>query len=93
MPRLPPPKPPRRSTSLIVCFMPDDDKYDLARLLIDSVQQRFTSLAEAEERERDKIRRRLEEYTSGRVKGIPGAEALADVRATLAEYRALRAKV
>lgn len=54
----------------------EDDRLNLAHLLRDSVREGFTSLAEVEQRDRDVIRRRVEQVARGEV-------ALTDWRASL----------
>ena len=44
---------------------PADDRQALARLLADSVRDGFTSLEEAERRDREMIRRRIDDVVSG----------------------------
>ena len=53
-----------------------EDRERLAELLLDSVREGFTSLEEAEQRDKDLIRERIEAYERGEVKANDAHEAL-----------------
>lgn len=60
---------------------PVETRLDLASLLLDSVSEGFTSLEEAEQREREMIRARVWTYERGEAKATDWREALARVEA------------
>ena len=80
---------PDRSTELVerLLKLPEQTRLDLANLLLDSVRQGFTSLAEAEKRDKDLIRTRLEELVSGKVELLDPADVFAEMRRRVAEVR------
>ena len=61
--------------------LPDEDRGQLAARLLDSLEP---TDAEIHERWIHEAERRAEEMRSGRVRGEPGGEALARIRAKLA---------
>jgi len=67
-----------RSTELVnrLLKLPEQVKLDLANLLLDSVRQGFTSLAEAEKRDKELIRSRVEQVVRGEVPLLDWREAL-----------------
>lgn len=60
---------------------PEQLRLDLARLLLDSVKEGFTSLEEVEQRDRETIRGRIEAYERGEATATDWREALARVEA------------
>ena len=50
--------------------LPEQVRLDLANLLLDSVSQGFTSLAEAQTRDQQIIRQRVEAYERGELKAV-----------------------
>jgi hypothetical protein len=62
---------------------PEDDRLALAKLLLDSVDEGFTSLEEAETRDRDLIRSRVEAYERGETQALDWRESLAKLEAEL----------
>lgn len=70
-----------RSTELVnrLLKLPEQTRLDLANLLLDSVREGFTSLEEAEKRDKNLIRSRLEELVSGNAKLIDAEDFLADL--------------
>ncbi len=70
-----------RSTELVnrLLKLPEQTRLDLANLLLDSVRKGFTSLEEAEKRDKELIRSRLEELVSGKVQLIDAEDFLADL--------------
>ncbi len=60
--------------------LPDAAKTDLARLLLDSVRDGFTSLEEAEKRDKELIRSRLEELVSGKVELLDAADVVSRLK-------------
>lgn len=75
----------RKSPALVNGLLkwPEDDRLALAKLLQDSVKEGFTSLEEAEERDRDLIRSRIEAYERGEMPASDWRESLAQVKAEL----------
>lgn len=67
--------------------LPEQTRLDLANLLLDSVREKFTSLAEAEKRDRELIKSRLEELTSGKAKLLTTDEMFAEMRRRAEEVR------
>jgi hypothetical protein len=65
----------------------EEDRRDLAMLLMDSIRRGFTSLEEAEAQDRNLIRERLELLTSGKAKLIDANEMFAAIDRRLAEIR------
>ena len=67
-----------RSTELVnkLLKLPEQTRLDLANLLLDSVRQGFTSLAEAEKRDKEMIRSRLQELVSGKAELIDAKDFL-----------------
>jgi hypothetical protein len=70
-----------RSTELVTRLLklPEEARLDLAHLLLDSVKRGFTSLEEAEARDKQLVRSRLDELTSGKAKLISAEDFLADL--------------
>jgi hypothetical protein len=64
-----------------------EDRRELAYLLLDSVRDGFTSLEEAEQRDKNLIRERIEAYDRGEVKAIDADEMFRRIDAKLAELR------
>ncbi len=71
-----------RSTDLVnrLLKLPDEVKLDLARLLTDSVREGFTSLADGEKKQKELIRSRLEELTSGKAELIDAKDVVAELK-------------
>jgi hypothetical protein len=67
--------------------LPDTTKADLAHLLLDSVKEGFTSLEEAESRDKTELRRRLDAVDEG--PKYDAFEVVAEMRKMLAERRQL----
>jgi hypothetical protein len=65
----------------------EEDRRDLALLLADSIRQGFTSLEEAEERDRNLIHDRLEQLKSGTVELHEPEQMFAEIDRRLAEVR------
>jgi hypothetical protein len=59
--------------------LPEQVRLDLAHLLLDSVREGFTSLEEAEKRDKELIRKRIEEVVRGEVPLLDWREALDQV--------------
>jgi hypothetical protein len=70
-----------RSTELVnkLLKLPDEVKLDLARLLMDSVREGFTSLEEGEKKQKELIHSRVEQLVSGQVETRDWRESLADI--------------
>ena len=70
-----------RSTELVnrLLKLPEQTRLDLAHLLLDSVKRGFTSLDEAAARDKELIRSRLDDLTSGKAKLIDAEDFLADL--------------
>jgi hypothetical protein len=66
---------------------PEELRLDLARLLLDSVKEGFTSLEEAGQRDKDVIRDRIERARSGVDPTYDAFEVIAEMRTRLAERR------
>lgn len=71
--------PPSRELVAALLKWPANDKEELARLLVDSVREGFTTLEEAERWGKDLIRRRIEDVVSGRVPLLDIEDVLADL--------------
>ena len=71
-----------RSTELVnrLLKLPDEVKLDLARLLTDSVREGFTTLDESEKKQKELIRSRLDELTSGKAELIDAREMVAELK-------------
>jgi hypothetical protein len=80
---------PERSVGLIdrLLKLPEEVRLDLARLLTDSVREGFTSLAEAEQRDKDLIRSRLDQLVKGEAKPIDPEEMFEEMKRRVAEVR------
>ena len=80
-----PPAAADRSTELVnrLLKLPDEVKLDLARLLMDSVREGLTSLEESEKKQKELIRSRLDELTSGKVELLDAEDVLAHIRQRL----------
>ncbi len=80
---------PDRSTDLVnrLLKLPEATKIDLANLLLESVRDGFTSLEEAEKRDKELIRSRLEDLTSGKAELIEMDEVFRRIQARLVEVR------
>ncbi|MBA4062942.1 MAG: hypothetical protein C0501_04395 [Isosphaera sp.] len=57
--------------------LPEETRLDLANLLLDSVRQGFTSLAEAEQRDKEMIRSRIDQLVKGEVELLDAKEVVA----------------
>jgi hypothetical protein len=70
-----------RSAELVnrLLRLPQEVKLDLANLLLDSVREGFTSLEEAEKRDKEMIRMRVEEVVSGKAELLDWRESLARI--------------
>ena len=66
---------------------PEQLRLNLARLLFDSVKEGFTSLEEAEQRDKDLIHSRIEQLVSGKVELLDPEEMFAAIRQAVAEVR------
>jgi len=86
----PAPAPADRSEELVnrLLKLPEQTKLDLAALLLDSVREGFTSLAESEKRDTDLIRSRLEELMSGKVELLDANEVVAKLKARYSKEKA-----
>jgi predicted ATPase len=78
-----------RSTELVdrLLKLPAETRLDLANLLLDSVRQGFTSLAEAEKRDREMIRSRIDQLVKGEVELLDADEVFRRIDARLAGLR------
>ncbi|WP_439630743.1 addiction module protein [Gemmata sp.] len=78
-----------RSTELVnrLLKLPEETRLDLAHLLLDSVKRGFTSLEEAEARDKQLVRSRLDELTSGKAKLIDPEDMFAEMRRRAEEVR------
>ena len=78
-----------RSTELVnrLLKLPAETRLDLAHLLLDSVKRGFTSLEEAEARDKQLVRSRLDELTSGKAELLEPEEVFRRMRAKIAEVR------
>lgn len=78
-----------RSTELVdrLLKLPAETRLDLANLLLDSVREGFTSLAEAEQRDKELIRSRIDQLVKGEVELLDADEVVRRMRARLAEVR------
>jgi hypothetical protein len=78
-----------RSTELVnkLLKLPEQTRLDLAHLLLDSVREGFTSLEEAEKRDRELIRSRIDQLVKGEVKLLDPEEMFAEMRRRVAEVR------
>lgn len=78
-----------RSTELVnrLLKLPEETRLDLAHLLLDSVKRGFTSLEEAEARDKQLVRSRLDELTSGKAELLEPEEVFRRMRAKIAEVR------
>ena len=72
---------PYRSVELVdrLLKLPEDVRLDLARLLTDSVREGFTSLAEAEQRDKDQIRSRVDQLVKGEVELLDADDVVAEL--------------
>ncbi len=70
------------STELVnrLLKLPEQTRFDLANLLLDSVRTGFTSLEEAEKSDKALIRSRLEELVSGKVELLDAKEVVAKLK-------------
>ena len=66
---------------------PEQLRIGLGRLLLDSVKEGFTSLEEAEQRDRDLIRTRVEQVVRGEVELLEPEQVFAAIRQRLGEVR------
>jgi hypothetical protein len=78
-----------RSTELVnkLLKLPEQTRLDLAHLLLDSVREGFTSLEEAEKRDKELIRSRLDQLVKGEVQLQTPEEMFAEMRRRVAEVR------
>jgi hypothetical protein len=78
-----------RSAELVnrLLKLPEQTRLDLAHLLLDSVREGFTGLDEAEKRDKELIRSRLEQLTSGTVELLDADEVVARLKARYANER------
>ena len=78
-----------RSTELVdrLLKLPEETRLDLANLLLDSVREGFTSLAEAEKRDKEMIRSRIDQLVKGEVELLDADEVFRRIDARLAEMR------
>ena len=72
--------------------LPNETKEDLARLLLDSVQDEFSSLAEGQQKQSDELKRRIDNWQSGKTEPLDGDRVMADMKQMLVEYRQLQMK-
>jgi hypothetical protein len=79
-----------RSTELVnkLLKLPEQTRLDLANLLLDSVRQGFTSLAEAEKRDKEMIRSRLQELVSGKAELIDAKDFLDELEGRICQEAA-----
>ena len=63
------------------------DRRDLAFLLIDSVREGFTSLEEAEEKQKNLIHDRIEQLKSGEAELVEPEDVFSEMRRRIAEVR------
>ena len=70
-----------RSTDLVnkLLRLPEQTKLDLAHLLLDSVREGFTSLEEAEKRDKELIHSRLDQLVKGEVQLLDANEVVANL--------------
>lgn len=70
-----------RSTDLVnkLLKLPEQTKLDLAHLLFDSVREGFTSLEEAEKRDKELIHSRLDQLVKGEVQLLDANEVVANL--------------
>jgi hypothetical protein len=68
-----------RSADLVnkLLKLPEQTRLDLAHLLLDSVREGFTSLEEAEKRDKELIRSRIEQVVKGEVELLDANEVVA----------------
>src|SRR5438552_1864205 len=59
---------------------PEEDRLALAILLQDSVKERFTSLEQVEQSDKELIRSRLEDLVSGKVPLLDADEVVAELK-------------
>ena len=59
--------------------LPQEDRQDLAKLLLDSVREGFNSLEDAAERDKELILSRIEAFERGEMKATDWRESLARV--------------
>ena len=59
--------------------LPEQTRLDLANLLLDSVREGFTSLDEVEQRDREKLRQRIDDVVNGRVELHDAVESLNEI--------------
>jgi hypothetical protein len=80
---------PDRSAELVnrLLKLPEQVRLDLGRLLLDSVREGFTSLEEAEKRDKDLIRQRVEELVSGKAELLDPEQVFAAMRKRVEEVR------
>ena len=78
-----------RSTELVnkLLKLPEQTRLDLAHLLLDSVREGFTSLEEAEKRDKELIRKRIEEVVSGKAELLDPEQVFAAMRKRIEEVR------
>jgi hypothetical protein len=78
-----------RSVELVnrLLKLPEQTRLDLAHLLLDSVREGFTSLEEVEKRDKEMIRSRLDQLTSGKVELLDPETVFAEMRRRVAEAR------
>lgn len=67
--------------------LPEQDRLDLAELLQDSVRRGFTSLAEAQQKDKELIRSRLDQLVKGEVELVEPEAVFAAMRKRVAEVR------
>ena len=67
--------------------LPEQTRLDLAQLLLDSVREGFTSLEEAEKRDKELIRKRIEEVVSGKAELLDPEQVFAAMRKRIEEVR------
>jgi hypothetical protein len=70
-----------RSTDLVnkLLKLPEQTRLNLAHLLLDSVREGFTSLEEAEKRDKELIHSRLDQLVKGEVQLLDANEVVANL--------------
>jgi hypothetical protein len=71
-----------RSVELVnkLLKLPEQTRIDLAQLLLDSVRQGFTSLEEAEKRDKDLIKSRIDQLVKGEVQLLDANEVVTNLK-------------
>jgi hypothetical protein len=79
-----------RSVDLVnrLLKLPEQTRIDLANLLLDSVREGFTSLEEAEKRDKELIRSRVEQVVKGEVPLLDWRESLDQIEKRFREKHA-----